>query len=159
MYTVSKILVTTDFSEYSGEALDFGISIAEKYEAEIHLLHVVDTAGKSNADEEQNARKIMKTFVNEHIDESVWVLQAVRSGRPHDEIVRYAQMNGINLIVIATHGRTGISHAIMGSIAEKVVRHSPVPVLTVHPSTVIERLVSESDVLSDLHIAVRESAR
>ncbi|HTK82660.1 MAG TPA: universal stress protein, partial [Bacteroidota bacterium] len=135
------------------------ISIAEKYEAEIHLLHVVDTAGKSNADEEQNARKIMKTFVNEHIDESVWVLQAVRSGRPHDEIVRYAQMNGINLIVIATHGRTGISHAIMGSIAEKVVRHSPVPVLTVHPSTVIERLVSESDVLSDLHIAVRESAR
>jgi nucleotide-binding universal stress UspA family protein len=152
-------LVTTDFSEYSGEALDFGISIAEKYEAEIHLLHVVDTAGKSNADEEQNARKIMKTFVNEHIDESVWVLQAVRSGRPHDEIVRYAQMNGINLIVIATHGRTGISHAIMGSIAEKVVRHSPVPVLTVHPSTVIERLVSESDVLSDLHIAVRESAR
>jgi len=159
VYTVSKILVTTDFSEYSGEALDFGISIAEKYEAEIHLLHVVDTAGKSNADEEQNARKIMKTFVNEHIDESVWVLQAVRSGRPHDEIVRYAQMNGINLIVIATHGRTGISHAIMGSIAEKVVRHSPVPVLTVHPSTVIERLVSESDVLSDLHIAVRESAR
>ncbi|HTK81350.1 MAG TPA: universal stress protein, partial [Bacteroidota bacterium] len=71
MYTVSKILVTTDFSEYSGEALDFAISIAEKYEAEIHLLHVVDTAGKSNADEEQNARKIMKTFVNEHIDESV----------------------------------------------------------------------------------------
>lgn len=155
MYNVKNILVTTDFSEYSAEALDYAISIADMYQAELHLLHVAEEPVKGADDTYEIARKSMKKFVYEHVDETVWVLQAIRIGHPHEEIVQYARAYNIDLIVIATHGRTGLSHVIMGSIAEKVIRHSPVPVLTVRPPAIIERLVTEDDVVHELHIGVK----
>lgn len=154
MYSIKKILTTTDFSEYSAEALDYAISIADMYQAELHVIHVVEGQAVEVADVIGRARKRLRQFVIDRVDESVWIIQAVRNGHPHEEIIKYAKELGIDLIVLATHGRTGLSYIIMGSIAEKVIRHSHVPVLTVKPQAVVERLVTEVDVVRNLHIGV-----
>ena len=164
VYTIKNILVTTDFSEYSAAALDHALSLAEVHKANLHLLHVIEerpAAGRSNVEGESGssrkardaaARRQMSKFIYEHVDEYTTIQEAIRSGSPHVEFLRYAKEHRIDLIVIATHGRTGLAHMMMGSVAERVVRLSPVPVLAVKPAAVLERLVTEEDVMNDLHI-------
>jgi nucleotide-binding universal stress UspA family protein len=164
MYTIKNILVTTDFSEYSAAALDHALSLAETHRANVHLLHVIEErpglarrkgaaeSGSPRKGSRASASRQMSKFIYEHVDEYTTVQEAVRSGVPHVEFIRYAKEHGIDLIVIATHGRTGLSHVVMGSVAERVVRYSPVPVLTVKPAAVLERLVTEEDVVHDLHL-------
>jgi nucleotide-binding universal stress UspA family protein len=154
MYTIRNILVTTDFSEFSAAALDHALSLAEFHHANVHLLHVIEERPglARRKGSEASASRQMSKFVYEHINEYTTVLESIRSGVPHEEFIRYAQEHGIDLIVIATHGRTGLSHVVMGSVAERVVRSSPVPVLTVKPAAVLERLVTEEDVVHDLHL-------
>jgi len=163
VYKIKDILVTTDFSEYSASALDYALSLADAHNADLHLLHIVErprTKGKRTEKQkktatrasEESARRKMKKFVTERIEPTVSVRQVVLSGHPAREIVRYARSRSIDVIVIATHGRTGLAHAFLGSIAEKVVRYSPVPVLAVKPPAVIEKLVTEEDILKSLHI-------
>jgi nucleotide-binding universal stress UspA family protein len=163
MYTIKKILVTTDFSDHSAAALDHAISLAEFHRAELHLLHVIeegtppaprkgDARPASVQRREASARRQMARFIYEHIDEFTTIRDAIRFGTPDIEFIRYAKENAIDLIVIATHGRTGLAHIVMGSVAERVVRSSPVPVLTVKPAAVLERLVTELDLIHDLHI-------
>ena len=166
MYSIDNILVTTDFSDFSTAALDYAISLADLHVANIHLLHVIDehpvhgrrkqgkhgrTAAKSA---EETAGQTMQQFVYEMVNEYVNVKQVIRIGHPAEEIIRYAAEEHIDLIVMATHGRTGLAHMLIGSIAEKVVRSSAVPVLTVRPTAVLERLITESDIAKDLHIGV-----
>jgi universal stress protein A len=164
MYSIKNILVTTDFSEYSAAALDHALSLAEIHRADVHLLHVIEErpglsrrkseseSGPARKGSEASAARQMSKFIYEHVDEYMSIQEAIRSGTPHIEFIRYAKEHRIDLIVIATHGRTGLSHMVMGSVAERVVRHSPVPVLTVKPAAVLERLVTEEDVMDDLHI-------
>ena len=163
MYKIKNILVTTDFSEYSASALEYALSLADAHNADLHLLHIVEkkrgdgkktakqrkTAAKSGED---SAHRKMNKFISERIGPTVAVRQVVLSGHAASEIVRYARNRSIDVIVIATHGRTGLAHAFLGSIAEKVVRYSPVPVLAVKPPAVVEKLVTEEDVLKSLHI-------
>ena len=164
MYTIKNILVTTDFSEYSASALDHALSLAELHHANVHLLHVIEErpvlprrkaeaeSGTSRKEREASARRQMSKFIYEHVDEFTSIQEAIRCGTPHVEFIRYAKEQKIDLIVIATHGRTGVSHIVMGSVAERVVRFSPVPVLTVKPAAVLERLVTDDELIHDLHI-------
>ncbi len=149
MIKMAKILYPTDFSELSTYALRYALSFAHAYQAKLHCLHVVDEAyqywtamgpnsvpvGPATEDILQSARKEMDSFAAEHFkDIEVEVITDVVLGRPFMEIIQYARKQCIDLIVLATHGRTGLSHVLLGSVAERVVRKSPCPVLTIrHP--------------------------
>ncbi len=126
------------------------------YNAHLHVLHVVkdhpmvsldsDHSGAKNIhnsnrpDPEEEVRK----FVEKILPYQAKVIEAVRYGQPYKEIVNYACSEDIDLIVIASHGRTGLSHMMMGSVAERVVRFSPVPVLTIKPRKLSHTLASKS---------------
>ena len=149
MIKMAKILYPTDFSELSTYALRYALSFAHAYQAKLHCLHVVDEAyqywtamgpnsvpvGPATEDILQSARKEMDSFAAEHFkDIEVEVITDVVLGRPFMEIIQYARKQCIDLIVLATHGRTGLSHVLLGSVAERVVSKSPCPVLTIrHP--------------------------
>lgn len=148
MLKIKKILVPTDFSEFGEQALLYGCELAKKFEAELHLLNVVQDAvamfpepnmmGTSMndlvADMQSLAHKQLEEMPNLPGTEDLKVIREVRVGPAFLEILRYAKKSDIDLIVIGTHGRTGIKHMLLGSVAEKVVRKAPCPVLTVsHP--------------------------
>ena len=86
----------------------------------------------------------VRKFVEKILPYQTKVIEAVRYGQPYKEIVNYACCEDIDLIVIASHGRTGLSHMMMGSVAERVVRFSPIPVLTIKPPKLSRTLASKS---------------
>lgn len=144
MIKLAKILYPTDFSELSLVALKYARSFAEQYDAQVHCLNVVDEAyqywlamgpdgvpvGQDTAKMVQAAEEQMSTFEGKYLSGLPKVITKTLTGRPFVEIVRYAREQAIDLIVIATHGRSGLSHVLMGSVAERVVRKAPCPVLT-----------------------------
>ncbi|HPD15584.1 MAG TPA: universal stress protein [Planctomycetota bacterium] len=146
-FLIRKVLFTTDFSAYANHALPYALGMAQDHGAELHVLHVVptpevvaqfDVAGpvfdaSLLAELEQGAREQLEKVVPAGARGAVSVTLAVRRGAAFVEIVRYAREEGIDLIVLATHGRTGLRHALFGSVAEKVVRKAPCPVLSVRP--------------------------
>lgn len=143
MITLQNILVPSDFSECSDAAVRYGLELARKFDATLHLLHVVQDpmtmpwAAEAYAvpmldvieQSQKHAAERLKAMVPPADRGRVQVDSTVAS--PYPEILRYAGHNGIDLIVMGTHGRGGVSHLLLGSIAEKVVRRSPCPVLTV----------------------------
>jgi nucleotide-binding universal stress UspA family protein len=140
MIAVQRILVPTDFSETSDVALQYGIGLAQAFSAQLYLLHVPGKTGENfEADFpigqfENAARERLETLVSPQEAKQLRPEYALRIGSPSDEIVRYADDRDIELIVMGTHGRSGVTHMLMGSVAEQVVRHAPCPVLTVrHP--------------------------
>ena len=148
MLEIKKILVPTDFSEFGEQALLYGCELAKQFSAELHLLNVVQDAvamfpepnmmGTSMNDLVADMQHLAKKQLEEMPDlpgtEDLKVVREICVGPPFLEIIRYAKKTDIDLIVIGTHGRTGIKHMLMGSVAEKVVRKAPCPVLTVsHP--------------------------
>jgi nucleotide-binding universal stress UspA family protein len=146
---LKQILYPTDFSELSLKALRYAVSFARAYQARLHCIHVIDEAyaywgGLSPESvpvvppvEEMGriGRQQLDTFAAAHLaDVKPPAAVDVLYGRPFVEITQYAREHKIDLIVIATHGRSGLSHALLGSTAEKVVRKAPCPVLTVRDS-------------------------
>lgn len=145
MIAIKKILVPTDFSEAADTACAYATVLAEALHARLHVLHVVedpvvhgwaaegyipDLAGMR----EQllaNARDSLERFFPEGDRQRLGGQRDTRTGSPFVEIVRYAREHGIDLIVMGTHGRGPIAHMLMGSVAEKVMRKAPCPVLTV----------------------------
>jgi nucleotide-binding universal stress UspA family protein len=149
MITLKNILVATDFSEPSATALDYGRALARTFGASLHVLHVTDNAlsqamlpdaaptnypGLLEALEE-SARKHLDAAVGEDDRREIRARPVLLTfTAPAVGIVSYAKKAEIDLIVMGTHGRGGWSHLMMGSVAEKVVRTAPCPVLTVrHP--------------------------
>lgn len=146
---LKKILYPTDFSDFSKHALKYAQTFADSFSAELHVIHVVDEASLywmamgpnslpvgPGADELQEiAKKEMGEFVNQNIEcPKDRLVTEVCLGRPFTEIIRYARDNAMDMIVLCTHGRSGLQHALLGSVTEKVVRKAPCPVLTVrHP--------------------------
>ncbi len=139
------ILAPTDFSPFAEEALHYARALAQRFGAEIHLVHALERPQDVPwwlAEQEYQARR--GTLVDEakaHLSEitarvfpDVKVAPHVRVGSPSDEIVKSAKDNHADLIVIATHGRGGLSRVLFGSVTERVVRHAPCPVLTVRPA-------------------------
>ncbi len=145
MIALKSILVPTDFSEMSLHALRYARSLAETHAGRLNLLHVVDEAslywmamgpssipiGPTGDELVHIAEKEMDKFVAEHLGDEADVGRKIVLGRPFAEIVKYAREEAMDLIVLCTHGRSGLQHALLGSVAEKVVRKSACPVLTV----------------------------
>jgi len=145
MIRLAKLLVPTDFSEDSEQAARYAVELAKRFQAEIHCIHVVDIPAdllstsdyymtgpsKQFIDQiREESKKNLEAFAEKNL-EGVGVRTAFLEGSPFVEIIRYAHNQEIDLVVIATHGRTGLRHVLFGSVAEKVVRKAPCPVLVV----------------------------
>ena len=145
MINLHRILVPTDFSKYSQNALKYAAAFAEKFDSQLYLLHVVQDLALFIPDMVTVAPPIapsveqMTTAVRAAFDrlieanqlERFKIQREVREGNPFYEIIRFAKENEIDLILMGTHGHTGLAHMLLGSVTEKVVRKSPCPVLTV----------------------------
>ncbi len=145
MIKMEKILFPTDFSEYSQYAFPYALSFAKEYGAKLYILHVIEDVQylanaymfdvpimPSFADVEQNRLKEMQEFIDTHVkDKDIQIEKVVRRGRPFIEIIEMARDENIDLIVTATHGRGGLEHVVFGSVAERVVRKAPCPVLSI----------------------------
>ncbi len=168
MYMIRNILVPTDFSDFSTAAIEHASSLALLYGAKMHLVHVIDTVPVFGAPNlaltaepmagvlEANAQEEMRKFVYWKLKNSTNLEQIILHGDPCQEVVNYSQQHEIDLIVIATHGRTGLAHMLMGSVAEKIVRLSSVPVLAVKPTELRDRVLTKEDIEEDLHVLKRE---
>lgn len=146
MVKVTKILYPTDFSDPSACALYYAVEMAKKFDAELVMMHVLldesqmvsfylpqITVQNLSKDMEDGAKAKMEEFVSttsalNDVEYSTVMVKGIAD----DEIIKYAKENGIDMIVLGTHGRTGFEHVIFGSTAEKVVRAAHCPVLTVH---------------------------
>ena len=136
------ILLPTDGSEGTSTVAEHVGSLARRYDATVHALSVVDmrnrfegpNMGLGTETWEDAERERAERAVGDAagaVPDGVAVERHVESGVPHAELLEYAEAADVDLIVMGTHGRTGIDHYLIGSIAERVVRQSPVPVLTV----------------------------
>ena len=142
---IKTILVPTDFSDPSNMALDYAKGLADVFEASIHLLHVVqdpvgyawgaETYGISLPDLLQQMKDLAQKDLEKALPQSQHKAYnaefEVAVGSPFNQILEYAKNTKVDLIVMGTHGRGALAHAILGSVAERVVRFAPCPVLTV----------------------------
>ena len=146
MITIQNILVPSDFSECSDRAVRYGLELARKFDSTLHLLHVVQDPMTQPWAAEGFAvplLEVVEQWQKQAADRLAGTVPPADRARvriastvasPYAEILLYAGEHDIDLIVMGTHGRGGVSHLLLGSIAEKVVRRSPCPVLTVrHP--------------------------
>lgn len=148
MIAIKNVLVATDFSEPSGIALEYGRELARTYQATLHVLHVADdlqwrySLDMSPAlllgvqeDLEETARARFSELLSDEDRQQLHVRAVVQTASsPAEAIVAYARAERADVIVIGTHGRSGLAHLFMGSVAERVVRTAPCPVLTIrHP--------------------------
>ncbi len=144
MPEIKKILYSTDFSECSKEALSYALALAAKFGAKIDLVHVihepVDITGFVMAhisfdvmekEMAEAADKKLKIFCDENIKGYTEHETHIRKGVPYKEITKAAEELDSDIIVLGTYGMTGVGHLFFGSTAERVVRTSPIPVLTV----------------------------
>ena len=145
MFNIKNIIVPTDFSKLSQSAFDYAKDLAEKMESTIHIIYVLEKtppflAAKSLDVSEEELMKSMEKEADKHLskianlfmeDSSVKIVKVLRKGIDYEEIVNYAKEINADLIVLATHGRTGILHTLLGSVAEKVIRYSKCPVLVI----------------------------
>jgi nucleotide-binding universal stress UspA family protein len=147
MFDIKSILLPTDFSNLSLSAANFATSLAKQYKAEIHLMHVIEKTPPMmyihsinpqiesfSSYIEEDAKLGIEKIAERFKKEGVNIITALRKGLDYQEIVDYAEENKIDIIVIATHGRTGILHTLLGSVAEKVIRYSKIPVLVITPT-------------------------
>jgi nucleotide-binding universal stress UspA family protein len=142
MFNISKILVPVDFSEYSERALSYATEIAGKFGASLHIVHVYPTQmyiapplmtgpvliGQFRDQSQKDFDEYLAKARSQH---AVPMTGSLLEGVPDTEIVGAAKDVKADLIVMGTHGRTGIDHLLLGSVAERVVRRSEVPVITV----------------------------
>jgi nucleotide-binding universal stress UspA family protein len=149
MMTLKNILVATDFSEPSDAALAYGRELAARFNATLHVLHVTENiyittfgaetyapiAPDLQAEVERAARARLEQLVLDSDGSGPRTTPVVKtSASPAFAIIDYAGEHAVDLIVMGTHGRGALAHMLMGSVAEKVVRLAPCPVLTVrHP--------------------------
>ncbi|MCX7913478.1 MAG: universal stress protein [Thermodesulfovibrionales bacterium] len=141
---IKRILFPTDFSEGALNALPYAVEMAKAYGAKLYLLHVIyDIATASGlhvphtsvdqmySEMQQTAQKELERFGLKQREGLNDVEYSIKRGVPYEEILKFANENNIDLIVIATHGRKGLDRVLFGSTAERVVRNSSCPVLTI----------------------------
>lgn len=142
-FRIGRILVPVDFSEHSRKSLRYARPFAEQFGAQITLLHVIEPvvlptdfgyvpATPVELDEHrmEDARRQLQGLIRE-LGATVPIDFVVRLGRAWKEIVDAAKSQNMDLLIIATHGYTGLKYALLGSVAEKIIRHAPCPVLVV----------------------------
>lgn len=141
-----NILVPTDFSDCADQAVEAATELAVKFGGKVSLLHVLQDIvasfpepgvaypipGNYLQELQAGAEQSLKTRMSQIPDSAAGEIE-IRHGSPFVEIVRFAKERQFDLIVLGTHGRSGLAHVLMGSVSEKVVRKAPCPVLTVRP--------------------------
>jgi nucleotide-binding universal stress UspA family protein len=142
-FHISRILVPVDFSEHSQKALRYALAFAEQFDAEVTLVHIVEQMVYPG--DWMYPPLAVTDFAAEKREQMIERLRAldagsgvktqhiVRLGRAWQEVIEIAREQKTELIILATHGYTGLKHVLLGSVAEKIVRHAPCPVLTVRP--------------------------
>lgn len=145
---ISKILHPTDFSTNSETALKYACFISTQFSADLYILHIAESAPLMipmvnlgfPADYFQrqlrHANESLSALPDKVVNHTGNVIRNVYEGKPAEQIIRYANDNAIDMIVMGTHGYTGLEHALLGSVAEYVVRKASCPVLTVHPESI-----------------------
>jgi universal stress protein A len=141
-FRIKKLLVPVDFSSCSAKAVRYAVELAGQFDSDIVLMHAaqvylpssdmmvtIDTEAVCR-DIRENAMKDLMSM-REQIDADIKCHTMVTSGRAYSEIVQAAKDLDVDMIVMSTHGRTGLSHTFLGSTTERVVRHAPCPVLVV----------------------------
>ena len=147
MISLKKVLFPTDLSDAAAEAQLYACALAEQFDAELHVLSVMQDVSLMSPD--PNMPWVIPASSLDEVRQSLeaalvkipdpkWAIgrsiqRVIRIGAPYVEIIKYAQEQDVDVIVVGTHGRSGLTHLLLGSTAEKVVRKSPCPVLTVHP--------------------------
>jgi len=146
MFAPKKILVPTDFSEFSDDALKQAYDIAKQYKAKIHLLHVIGvikTCAEGYCFDQQTLDSLEKESIKSSEDmmqkqmkkvvksKDVDIICDVKKGTPYEEILKEQQAKKIDLIVIASHGRTGLLSHLIGSVAERVTRAAKCSVILI----------------------------
>jgi nucleotide-binding universal stress UspA family protein len=141
-----KVLFCTDFSKISDCAFDYAFGIAKRDEAILYILNVTpppiqpyfmdaylskEQLDKIEADQQEYLEKMFNDKYLNHIRDKAKVKIVTESGREDDKIIEFVQKEKIDILVIGTHGRTGIEHVFLGSVAEKVIRRSPIPVFVI----------------------------
>lgn len=151
------ILIPTDGSPGAENAVEHAVAIAERFGAELHALYVADVrgvadvgAGSMPADAEEAARRATNSVEQAAAACDVPVVTSVAGGTPEETIVEYGADNDVDLIVLGSHGKTGLSRVLLGNTAEGVVRNAGRPVVTVPP---------KDDDQSDDELSTDESAR
>jgi nucleotide-binding universal stress UspA family protein len=149
-----KVVFCADFSENADYAFEFAHGIAKRDKGRLYILHVIpenpyqtfaesciskDTVEKMRKELKENLDDNYKEHYVKRIDNSIPVEIVTKYGREDDEIVKFAKQEKADIIVMGTHGRTGIEHVIFGSVAEKVLRHSPFPVFIIPCKKKLER--------------------
>ena len=146
MKDVKKILIPVDFSENSQKILKAGKDLAKKMSAEIIAVHVMQTFDDYSGffvphlplpqleDEMfQGAQKKMDAFIDENTEPNETMAATVLKGDPAEEIISFAEKNGMDMIIMGTHGYKGFEKVLFGSVAEKVVKTAPCPVMVINP--------------------------
>jgi nucleotide-binding universal stress UspA family protein len=142
---IRTILAPSDFSAHAAQAVRYACALAERFGARLHLLHVIPDIVPAGPDPmltpvlppeyytdmEAQSRATLDDLIEPSWGKATSVTSSVRWGNPVEEIVEEARTAGVDLLVIATHGRTGLSHVLLGSVAERIVREAPCPVLTI----------------------------
>jgi nucleotide-binding universal stress UspA family protein len=145
---IKRVLAPTDFSPHSEKSVRFACAMAEKFGAELHLVNVLSEIIPAGPDpllmpilppqfyqeNEARAKETLRSVIQTSWGKPTKLVTAVRWGSPVEAIVDYAREQHIDMIVIATHGRTGLSHVLLGSVAERIVREASCPVLTIRDS-------------------------
>ncbi len=144
MKPIKKILFPTDFSDNSNYAFDYALDLSRKFGARLYILHVIheliDTTGyyipnisldQLQGDLVKGAEEMMGKFIKEKTGDFSDYETMNIIGLPHLEVLNIAKDKDIDMIVMGTHGRSGIDRVLFGSVAEKVVKKAPCPVLTV----------------------------
>ena len=148
MFKIKNILLPTDFSNLSLTAASYAVDLALQYGAIIHLLNVIEkkppilairaidiSKEKIMKSIEEAAKESLEKTLNKiNRNNNVEIKTFLLKGNDYEEIVNYSQKQNIDVIVIATHGRTGLLHTLMGSVAEKVIRYAKCPVLVITPT-------------------------
>ncbi len=148
MIAIKTVLLPTDGSECSGKALGYALSFAKQYDARVVAVHVIDQRWEEQArlalaevgqdmaqrireGRKEEGQRILRDVADAAERSGVSVESVIVTGIPFEEIVRLAKELPADLIIMGTHGRTGMSHLLLGSVAERVVRSAPCPVLSV----------------------------
>jgi nucleotide-binding universal stress UspA family protein len=136
---IHHILAPTDFSAHANQAVTAAFDLAQTFGAKLSLLHVIEVpvyaieVSLPLADLEHDARRALACLLPEAAAARVEVTRLVELGVPAQKILEAARAEQADLIVMSTHGRTGLGHLVLGSVAERVVRLAPCPVLTIRP--------------------------
>jgi universal stress protein A len=141
---INKVLVPIDFSDYSKNALKYAVNFAKHFNAEMILIYVVEpiiypsdfsmgqiAVPTINMEMDKRASEELEKLANKEISKDLRVKTLVKTGKPFIEIIETASQENVDIVIISTHGHSGVEHILFGSTAEKVVRKAPCPVLTI----------------------------